>query len=202
MNRELANPLQSFLRGAAQSLPASTGETARYRSRIESGSGSGSGSGTIILADVSSSMDEHAGDRKKIDLLREALAVCWSSGFRLIAFASVPAEVASPSLLPAPAGGTALHLALDAAAPFRPARTLVVTDGRPDSEADALAAADRLAGVIDTIYCGPDTDRAAIDFLQQLARQGAGRFTRCDLVRESASLTLAVRSSLGLPAPK
>ena len=109
MSRELSNPLQSLLAGAAKSLPAATGETAHFRARLD-----GAGTGVVILADVSSSMEERAGARAKIDLLREALDALWPelAGARLIVFGSTARRVASPAELPAPSGGTALHLAL------------------------------------------------------------------------------------------
>ena len=203
MPNELSHPLQSLLRRASGALPASTGEAARYRARL-----SGAGTATVLLADVSSSMAESAGARPKIALLREALDSVWPSvsGAVLVAFGSIAAAVRSPADLPAPAGGTALHLALDAAAAHRPRKTVVVSDGRPDSEDAALDAAHRLPGLIDVIYCGPDSDAQAIDFLRRLARLGGGRVVVADVAREAArtgrpSLVAPVRQVLGLPAP-
>lgn len=200
MPRDLANPLQSLIAGAAKSLPATTGESARYKARLD-----GAGDSVVILADVSSSMAEGAGSRRKIDLLREALDSVHADlpAAVLIAFASTPAELPGPSALPSPAGGTALHLALDAAAQHRPRKTLVVSDGRPDDEARALESADRLPGVIDVIYCGPDGDAEALAFMSRLARVGGGRVVVRDVAREARPrLDGAVRRALGLPAPK
>lgn len=53
--------------------------------------------------------------------------------------------------------------------------TLIITDGEPDSEADALAAAAEITGRIDVIYCGREDNRRAIDFLSRLARSTGGR---------------------------
>ncbi len=200
MARDLSNPLQALIAGAAQALPSTTGDTDRHRARI-----AGAGSGVVILADVSSSMGEAAGRRRKADLLADAIASAWPDlpGATLIAFGSTVSAVPGPSDLPPPSGGTALHLALDAAAAVHPARTLVVSDGRPDSESAALASADRLAGVIDVIYCGPDSDAEAIAFMYRLARVGCGRVVVRDVARESRPrLDTAVRAALGLPAPK
>jgi hypothetical protein len=198
--RDLANPLQSLIAGAARSLPATTGETDRLKARF-----AGAGAAVVILCDVSSSMDERAGSRRKIDLLREALDSVWSElpDARLVAFASTPTDLAGPSDLPAPAGGTALHLGLDAAARHRPGRTVVISDGQPDSETAALDAAGRLPGQIDVIYCGPDSDTGAIDFMTRLARLGGGRVVVRDVVRMGRpALGPAVRSVLGLPGPR
>jgi hypothetical protein len=200
MPGELSNPLQGLIARAAKSLPATTGDTEHFRARM-----AGAGPGVVILADVSSSMDEPAGSRRKIDILREALAQVWSElvGARLVAFDTLAREISAPDAVTSPSGGTALHLALDAAGEHRPARTLVITDGRPDSEDAALEAAGRLSGIIDVIYCGPDSDAQAIDFLRRLARLGGGRCVVRDVVRMSRpELGSAVRTTLGLPAPK
>jgi hypothetical protein len=198
-SRELSNPLQSLIAGAAKSLPATTGATARYHARLD-----GAGSSVAILADVSSSMDERAGSRRKADVLGEALVTLWPElpAARLIAFGSTAREVDSPADLPAPSGGTALHLALDAAAAHRPGRTVVISDGRPDSEDAAIAAADGVPGVIDVIYCGPDSDAQAIAFMHRLARKGGGRVVVRDIAREARPrLAPALRGLLGLPGP-
>lgn len=200
MSRDLSNPLQSLIAGAAQALPATTGQTDRFKARLD-----GAGAGVVILADVSSSMDERAGLRRKIEVLAEALNGLWPElrGARLIAFGSTAREVGSPSDLPAPSGGTALHLALEEAAAGRPGKTVVISDGRPDSESAALAAADRLPGVIDVIYCGPDSDQQAIDFMYRLARAGGGRIFIRDIARDPGlRLGSAIRALVGLPAPK
>jgi hypothetical protein len=200
MPRDLSNPLQSLIAGAARSLPATTGATERSRSRL-----TGAGTGTVILADVSSSMDERAGNRRKADILREALEGLWPEmpGARLIAFGSTAREIDDPRDLPAPSGGTALHLALDAAAIHRPRKTVVITDGRPDGEQAALDAAGRVPGLIDVIYCGPDSDAQALDFLRRLMRIGGGIIIVRDLVKDARlRLAPAIRDVLGLPAPK
>jgi len=200
MARDLTNPLQALIAGASKSLPATTGQTERFRARIE-----GAGAGVVILADVSSSMDERSGRRSKIQVLAEALDGLWAElpGARLIAFGSTASEIASPAELPSPSGGTALHLALELAALSRPAKTVVISDGRPDHESAALAVADRLSGVIEVVYCGPDSDQQAIVFMYRLARAGGGRVFIRDVVRDpSLRLGSAVRAMVGLPAPK
>jgi len=182
---------------AAKNLPAATGETARYQTRLASGSSAG---GSLILADVSSSMAESAGEGiRKIDVLRDALAM--ADGATLIAFSSIPRLVPGAAELPAPHGGTALHLALDMAAPCQPQRTLVISDGCPDSKDLAFAAAARLSGVIDVIYCGPDTDFEARAFMIALARAGCGRYAAHDIGVQPRALSAAVRGFLGAGRP-
>jgi hypothetical protein len=178
------NPLQALLNRAA-ALPA-TGLTEHYQQRLNS-----SGSGLVILADVSSSMMESAGSRSKIDVLRGALASAPPA--RIVAFSSTAEEISSLATLPAPYGGTALHLALALASAMSPERTLVISDGRPDSEDAAIPVARRLSGTIDVIYCGPDSDTGARDFLMRLARTGGGRYVEHDLRRSATALAPSIR---------
>jgi hypothetical protein len=130
----------------------------------------GSSGAILIVADVSGSMSESTGTRRKIDILREAVSQKPENA-RLIAFSAMAHEV---SELPDPNGGTALHLALELAARYKPATTLVISDGQPDDKAMALAAARALTGIINVLYCGPDGDQEAILFMQALARAGLG----------------------------
>jgi Mg-chelatase subunit ChlD len=156
---------------------------------------------TVLLCDVSASMDETAGRRRKIDILRDALADLAVLKAQLVAFSTHAMPVARPQDLPEPDGGTALHHGLDAAARYRPSRTVVISDGRPNSQRAALAAAERVPGRIDVVYCGPDSDIVAIDFMRRLARVGGGQVVIRDLARGHALLAGDVRAMLGLPAP-
>jgi hypothetical protein len=196
--KSVANPLAGIVAAAAKALPAKTGETERVRARIDRG-----GSDAVILADVSSSMDELAGARRKAEILQEAIDGILPTlpAVRLVAFGSVVTDIPEGRPLPRPSGGTALARALDHIAPLRPARTLVVSDGRPDNADEALAAADRLSGTIDVIYVGPDDDAEALAFMGRLARAGAGRVVVHDLRRQpggAEALAGAVRR-LALP---
>lgn len=172
MSEAIANPLQSLIAQAGNQQPA--GEVARLRLRQR-----GATDTVAILADVSTSMAETAGATSKYEILKTALRNVWPSApnARLIAFDSLPEFLADPQLLPLPRGGTALHLAIEAAQSLYPGRTLVITDGRPDDKPAALDAADKLTGRIDVIYCGPDGDLDAISFLQRLARSTGGSCT-------------------------
>jgi Mg-chelatase subunit ChlD len=201
VSKEIQNPLQGLIAQIAKSTPRVTGESDRVKARF-----AGAGEATVILADTSGSMAEPAGAGvSKIDLLREALAGCWPEipGAILYGFDAIARPAAQPSALTAPAGGTALHLGLDAAAAHRPRRTLVISDGQPDDEAAALASAARLTGVVDVIYVGPDSDTNAIAFMRKLATATGGRVVVRDVRRESRpALAREVRAILGLPAPK
>lgn len=198
---ELAHPLQSLLAAAAKSLPRDTGETEGIGGRFQN-----AGTATILLCDVSSSMNERAGSKRKIDHLRAALDSVWSALPRasIYTFSSHVANASDPSRIGEPSGGTALHMGLGTIAGLRPARTIVISDGRPDDEVAALAAAEQLSGTIDVIYCGPDDDAQAITFMRSLARVGCGRVIVHDLVKHSQQPRLAgaVRQLLALPAPR
>ena len=93
----------------------------------------------VILADVSPSMAEADGGMRecktRFALLTEALRdlpkeVC------VIAFSGSTHEVSSAAgvRLDMDMGGTALHLGIEAAARHKPVRTIIISDGEPDSE--------------------------------------------------------------------
>lgn len=180
-----ANPLQALIKKSAATLPATTGNVARYAHRLNP-----AGTTKIILADISGSMGGVAWGRHiKIDLLREAVQAVMQGAvepIKLIAFHSCAQECRA---IPAsPGGSTALHLALDAAAAHNPVNTLVISDGQPDSEALAIAAAERLPGRIDALYIGSDLERSAIDFMRRLATLGCGQYNHNDISRASPAL--------------
>lgn len=56
-----------------------------------------------------------------------------------------------------PNGSTAMHIGLRAAIAQRRGRILVVSDGEPDDEASALAAASDYLGTIDVLYTSART---------------------------------------------
>lgn len=187
-----ANPLAGLIKQASE-LPAETGATEQYKSRLAKATDA-----IVVLADVSGSMSEPVGHKRKIDILREALHYALNGGEELIAFASTPTG-ATPATLPEPAGSTALHLALVEANRHSPRKTLVISDGRPDDESRALDAAAALSGTIDVIYCGPDDDQQAIAFMRRLARIGGGQVHVHDIRRDGADadpLRLTVRRAL------
>lgn len=193
MPNDLTNPLQSIIAAAAK-LPATTGATARHHQRQYM-------PGLLIIADVSGSMAERAGGRTKYDHLKSALDSVMGStaGAHLLAFSSHAEECTADTLPPA-SGGTALHLALEAAPLYKAGHIIVISDGEPDDEARALAAAGKLPGIIDVIYCGADSNTKAMAFMRALARAGGGRVIVNDLVKSGKPLLPALKFAL-LPAP-
>jgi hypothetical protein len=131
------------------------------------------------------------GGRRKIDVLRDAVQAVCAPRDRLVTFSSRAADVMA---IGEPDGGTALHLGLAHIEPWRPSHTLVISDGQPDNEGAALAQADQITGIIDVLYVGPDSDRAAMDFMRRLARVGCGTMHAADIAQKSvAALTGGMR---------
>ena len=132
----------------------------------------------VVLADVSSSMatSDGGGREKKtrIQILREALATI-PDGVKIIAFSDEAKEVTRETIK-LEWGGTALDVAIRAAAKYSPVRTVIISDGEPDSLTAARAAIEDLTGVVDVVYCGDPKNARASEFLQSLAKAGAGGF--------------------------
>jgi hypothetical protein len=125
------------------------------------------------------------GARRRIDVLAEILTTVMPtvSTVRIFAFSSTVIELENVVgeqgvHLPDPDGSTALHRAIEHVAPLHPSPLIVISDGEPDDARAALDAACGLRCVIQTFYCGDETNRAAIAFLRDLAlcsRGGVGR---------------------------
>lgn len=171
----IINPLQLLINQAASAKPS--GAMQIYRERLNPKS---SGN-TVILLDISGSMSEVVGSKRKIDILRQAIDRRLLINEVVLVFSSGCDRVASFQLIPEPFGGTAMHLALQQAASYAPSHTLVVSDGQPDCQKQALLAARKLIGVISTLYIGDDSDVNAIAFMSKLARIGCGQSEVCDI---------------------
>lgn len=154
---------------AAKKLPTVTGAT-------QAGASARKARDLGIVADVSGSMSEAAGPgKRRIDVLREALSLTLpDTGARVIAFSST-ARLVEGATLPDPSGGTALHRAISLAASLGMRRLLVMSDGQPDDAGAALLAAREFGGPVDVIYCGPDNDLTAKEFMARLAQQSGGQ---------------------------
>lgn len=171
--------------------------------------------GAVVLADVSYSMamvdDAVTGIEawsgsgpRRIDRLARVLAyvLTYTRLQALVAFADAPVElpVSGRVALPEPSGGTALDLALEHVARLRPrpVRVMVLTDGQPNSPADALRWAKALKPmVIDAFFVGAEGDTGALAFLAELAACGGpgGKSGRFDLF-EPLAVAEAIRLRL------
>ena len=167
---ELSAPLAEIVRRASERTVE--GPAAKLKLRFANASDE-----IIVLCDCSGSMADRLGDltTSKWEHLRITLEDILKTHpkIRVIAFAS-DAELASGASLPTPCGGTDLARGLQLAGQFKPRKTIVISDGMPDSKEHARAAADAMTGAIDTIYCGPDGETEAIGFLRSLARSTGG----------------------------
>jgi hypothetical protein len=152
----------------------------------------------VWLIDVSGSMQG-----SRIELMRQAVSK-WQQRaphVRLLAFATEVREIKSLEDVGEPRGGTNLHLALDRAAELSPGKVVVFTDGEPSDEQACFAAAGRIPGIVDTVFCGDADDRSAIAFCDKLARDNGGRTASRDIAKGYALTCDEVESLLGLPAP-
>lgn len=174
MSNELSHPLLSVIQRASQLTVE--GPTARRDNRFKECS-----SDVVLLADLSGSMEDLIGSSNlsKEDHLRIAVndVLKYYPTIRIVAFADRIKTVSKVEELPRAGGilgcGTDLAKALRHAAHWKPRKTIIVSDGMPNSEPDAILAASILTGGIDTIYCGPD-DHPAVQFLSGLSREFFG----------------------------
>jgi hypothetical protein len=86
------------------------------------------GTSTVVLADVSGSMQEKVGTVTKFELMRAALVSIYPTlkDAHLLAFSSEARVVGNPASLPTPDGSTALAEAFGLAATFKPAKTVLI----------------------------------------------------------------------------
>ena len=54
-------------------------------------------------------------------------------------------------------------------------RFILISDGEPTDESSALTAARKYKNKIDTIYVGPENEKAGQDFLKRLAKASGGQ---------------------------
>lgn len=136
---------------------------------------------TIVLVDVSGSMEAHdsRGGQRRYDVACAELAKLQASNsgkIGVIAFSDEPIFV--PGGVPPLIGsGTALHKALRFArvADVAGIRFVIISDGIPDSQEDALHEAAQYHARIDCIHVGPESDRASRAFLERLASAHGGK---------------------------
>ncbi len=152
----------------------------------------------VWLLDTSGSMKG-----RRIELLASAVKSYQQStgGVRLIAFATEIRDPIAIEDLGVPHGGTNLHLALQRAAELMAGKTVVFTDGEPAEPDLCFAAASRIPGVVDCVFCGDSDDREAIKFCDKLARDNGGQHISKDILRGQSLICGEVRELLGLPSP-
>jgi len=134
----------------------------------------------VIIVDVSGSMgaQDARGGKSRYEVALEELASLQEAHPGEIAVLAFSSTVEfCPHGQPAHIGGgtdltQALRFAKMADVPGM--RFVVVSDGRPDNQVTALAAARQFQSRIDTVYVGPETGRGR-DFLAKLASASGGK---------------------------
>lgn len=147
--------------------------------------------GVVLLADCSTSMlerDDPRNSKRRIDGLADLLVyILQRTRLQgLVCFHERPIEVPLEGhiKLPKCEASTALHLALAHVRTIvpRPTRIVLITDGEPNSEEQALAAARILQPMpIDAYYVGPEGNHVALAFMECLAKISGGRWGEFDL---------------------
>lgn len=171
--------LQDRLRGAlAQKIGAPTGtESPSYTST------------SALLLDISGSMNEFiSAGVKKISELRK-LAGEFTEVRRFV-FNTTCRELQSTEDVPEAWAGTGLQVAFMKVKSVGIQHVVLITDGRPDNEYQALTASKGLR--VDVFYVGPDP---APEFLRDLCRQTAGEYGKASL-KAPKELGAAVRERL------
>jgi Mg-chelatase subunit ChlD len=163
------------------------------------------GQGVVVLIDTSGSMEYAAGNpapgqplKSRYDAMCEAVKPYrGQANVCIIAFSSSVTEIREGARIPPPCGGTDLHLAIRLAATKKPARTVLISDGEPESQAAALHEARSLPGVLETIFVGDHNDRAAKTFMTEIATKCGGSFQ--DLSGTSGDTLAPALARLMLP---
>ena len=157
----------------------------------------------VIVADVSPSMETRDGGSRegktRFQLLKAALAGL-PKAIKIITFSEIVKEVASADEVNfiEDLGGTALHLGIEAAAKYKPVRTVIISDGEPNSEELARAAGDKITGIVDVVYCGDPKNKHAREFLESLAKLAQGGFYETgDQVDVTKQLPAVIAGLLG-----
>jgi hypothetical protein len=193
---DLINPLSFIIQQASQ-LPDS-GVAANYQHRLASGNPNI----FCLLLDTSGSMgSECNGKETRIDVLRKAVKSLDWQYYQMFTFDNLCRRIASPDALWNCCGGsTNLALGLQEIAKFDPSKTIVISDGEPNDEDDALAAARKLTGTISTVFIGNDRDKNAIAFMRRLSTVGCGNTFVRDLGKGHLELSATLQHLMLSPS--
>lgn len=150
------------------------------------------GCDACIIVDVSGSMsaNDSRGGKSRYDVALSELAQLQQKmpgKIAAIAFSST-VQFIPGGIPPFLSGGTNLAGALKFAriADVPGVRFVVISDGEPDSESDALDEARKFKNRIDTIFVGREDDQSARNFLKRLAEASGGTTVQAARVLELA----------------
>jgi Mg-chelatase subunit ChlD len=159
------------------------------------------GADIIAIVDVSGSMREHdsRGGRSRYAVAVEELRRLQERNVGKVAVVAFngAVEFCPAGIPPEPMGGTDLAGALrfvkvaDGCVRF-----VVISDGQPDDEQEALAVAKDFASRIDAIFVGDEADSRASAFLRKLAAAHGGKSATAARAQELAATieTLALKA--------
>jgi len=130
----------------------------------------------LFLLDVSGSMDDKIGEKRKINHLRDVMSTYPDA--KILCFSSNINKVSGKSI-PDPNGSTNLAKAFkyindNVIASERPERVVLISDGEPDDEYDALEWSKNLSLPIDIIFIGKKESKG-YRFMQKLASTTGGQ---------------------------
>lgn len=152
----------------------------------------------VVVVDISGSMSNRDGGdgHRRVDIAKMELAKLQKrmQGQIAVVEFNYDARWRRDGSLGEPDGGTNLRGALDYVAELvgpglGRLQVIVVSDGLPDSQEDAIASARTMAGAgarLSTVYCGPDSGTESSSgkaFLRSLATAGAGSSDEALLVK-------------------
>jgi Mg-chelatase subunit ChlD len=150
------------------------------------------GAEIIAIVDVSGSMRarDSRGGRSRYEVACDELAKLQEANpgqIAVVAFSDTAqfAPAGVPAFL---GGGTGLAAALRfVAVADGTVRFVVISDGQPDCEEEALRVAKSLTSPLDCVYVGPESERSGADFLRRLAQAHGGRYAVASKAAELAS---------------
>lgn len=145
----------------------------------------------VAVVDVSGSMDarDSRGGRRRYDVACEELARLQTNNPGKVAVVSFSNNVQfCPSGIPVyEGGGTDLARALEfVKVADGTVKFIVISDGQPNNEEQALRIARTFTSKIHCVYVGPEEDRYGAEFLERLAQATGGRYAIATKAHELA----------------
>ena len=135
----------------------------------------------VLLLDVSGSMRLGIGNRRKIDILRDAVAKV-GIGMDIYCFSD---GMTKTKYIPEPAGSTNLAGAFQGL-PVGGMSLLLISDGIADDPEDAIQVGIALKTPVNVLYIGESGDRGE-DFMRKLAEATGGKWLTLDTMQDAVS---------------
>jgi hypothetical protein len=131
----------------------------------------------IVLADISGSMNDLdlGATKPRYLLVQDALEKF--IGALVITFNDSPSVLPPGQPLPRPYGGTMLSPAILLAGRFEPLHVVIVSDGEPIDESQALHVVQALKAKVSVVFCGNARNVHARKFLESLANAKGGTYS-------------------------